>query len=68
MHKLFTQQSQISEVAVVKVIMFTSDGASVMLGSNNGVQTKLKSIVPCLMEFHCVAHREALAVSHAYDS
>ena len=60
----FTQ----NEVAVEKLIMFTSDGASVMLGCNNGVQAKLKSIVPHLMEFHCVAHREALAVSHAYNS
>ena len=37
--------------------MFTSDGASVMLVCNNGVQAKLKSIVPHLLEFQCVAHR-----------
>ena len=43
-------------------------GASIVLGCNDGVQAKLKSIVPHLMEVYCVAHRELLAVSHAYDS
>ena len=38
-----------------------------MLGCNNGVQAKLKSTVPHLLEFHCVAHREALSVSQAYQ-
>ena len=57
-----------NEVATQKLIMFTSDGISVMLGRNNGVQAKLKAIVPHLLEFHCVAHRQALAVSHAYSS
>ena len=57
-----------NKVATEKFIMFTSDGASVMLGRNNGVQAKLKAIVPHLLEFHRVAHREALAVSHAYNS
>ena len=61
---LFSQ----NEVATQKLIMFTSGGASVMLGRSNGVQAKLKAIVPHLLEFHCVAHREALAVSHAYNS
>ena len=61
---LFSQ----NEVATQKLIMFTNDGASVMLGRNNGVQAKLKAIVPHLLEFHCVAHREALVVSHAYNS
>ena len=56
------------QVTIDKLIMFTSDGASVMLGCGNGVQAKLKSIVPNLVEFHCVAHREALSVSQAYKS
>ncbi|XP_065892733.1 zinc finger protein 862-like [Dysidea avara] len=55
------------DVSMDKMIMFTSDGASVMLGCSNGVQAKLKSVVPHLMEFHCVAHREALSVSQAYQ-
>ena len=56
------------QVSMDKLIMFTSDGASVMLGCENGVQAKLKSVVPHLVEFHCVAHREALSVSQAYKS
>ena len=56
------------KVSMDKLIMFTSDGASVMLGCENGVQAKLKSVVPHLVEFHCVAHREALSVSQAYKS
>ena len=48
--------------------MFASDGASAILGCDNGVQAKLKSIVPHLLEFHCMAHREALSVSQAYQS
>ena len=55
-------------VSTVKMIMFTSDGASVMFECSNGVEAKLKFIVPHLMEFHCVAHREALSVSQAYQS
>ena len=56
------------KVSLDRLIMFTSDGASVMLGCDNGVQAKLKSIVPHVIEFHCVAHREALSVSQAYQS
>jgi len=56
------------DVSINKMIMFTSDRASVMLGCSNGVQAKLKSVVPHLMEFHYVAHREALSISQAYQS
>ena len=57
-----------NNISLDKINIFTSDGASVLLGSHNGVQAKLKSIVPYLLEFHCVAHREALSVSQAYQS
>ena len=56
------------QVSMDKLIMFTSDGASVMLECENGVQAKLKSVVSHLVEFHCVAHREVLSVSQAYKS
>ena len=56
------------QVLMDKLIMFTSDGVSEMLGCENGVQAKLKSVVPHLVEFHCVAYREALSVSQAYKS
>jgi len=56
------------DVSINKMIMFTSDEASLMLGCSNGVQAKLKSVAPHLMEFHCVAHQEALSISLAYQS
>ena len=43
-----------------KMVMFTSDGASVMLGRHKGVAALLKRQIPHLTEQHCVAHREEL--------
>ena len=42
-----------------------SDGASVMLGRNNGVSKLLKDRVPFLVSNHCIAHRLALACGQA---
>lgn len=57
------------EVHLKKMVMFTSDGAPVMLGCNNGAFIKLKTLTtPHLIEYHCVAHKEALAVGQAYKS
>ena len=49
-----------------KMVMFTSDGASVMLGKNKVVAAILKREIPHLYEQHCVAHREDLAVEDAW--
>ena len=57
-----------SLISLEKLILFTSDGAAVMLGCNNGVHIKLKEHCPHLHEYHCVAHREALAVGQAYQT
>uniref|UniRef100_A0A915J7B9 Uncharacterized protein n=1 Tax=Romanomermis culicivorax TaxID=13658 RepID=A0A915J7B9_ROMCU len=40
-----------------KLVMFTSDGAAVMLGSRNGTAVKLKEKLNALhvIAFHCVA-------------
>ena len=35
------------------------DGASVMLGRNNGISELLKDHVPFLLSNHCIAHRLA---------
>ena len=48
------------------MVMFTSDGASVMLGKRNGVAAQLKLEIPHLVEQHCVAHREDLGISDAW--
>ena len=55
-------------VSLSKVVMLTTDGAAVMLGCNNGVHIHLKKYAPHLIEYHCIAHREVLAVSQAYKS
>jgi hypothetical protein len=49
-----------------KMVMFTSDGASVMLGKLNGVAARLKIDVPHLVQQHCVAHREDLGISDSW--
>ena len=54
------------DVDLKKMIMFTSDGVPVMLGCNNGVHLKLKAMCTHLIEYHCVAHREALAAGDAH--
>ena len=46
-----------------KLVGFGSDGASVMLGSKNGVATKLREHNPFMVNVHCVAHRFALCTS-----
>ena len=55
-----------NDLDLQKMVMFTSDGASVMLGKNNGVAAILKREIPHLCEQHCVAHREDLAVEGAW--
>lgn len=48
-----------------KMVGVGSDGASVMLGKNNGVATKLRAINPELQAVHCTAHRLELAYKDA---
>lgn len=50
-----------------KMVMLTSDGASVMLGKHKGVTALLKRQIPHLTEQHCVAHREDLGIDDASD-
>jgi hypothetical protein len=41
---------------------FGSDGCSTMLGPKSGVAVRLKEFSPCLVSFHCPAHRLQLAI------
>lgn len=50
-------------VPLSKVVGFGSDGAAVMLGSKNGVATKLREVNPFLLSCHCIAHRFALCTA-----
>lgn len=54
------------ELDMQKMVMLTSDGASVMLGKHNGVAALLKRQIPHLTEQHCVAHREYLGIDCAW--
>jgi hypothetical protein len=47
------------------LIGVSTDGASSMVGNENGFITFLKKDVPNLVGVHCIAHREALAASDA---
>ena len=55
-----------NQLDVQKMVMFTSDGASVMLGKSNGVAALLRAEVPHLTVQHCVAHREDLGIDDAW--
>ncbi|CAM2113912.1 unnamed protein product [Caretta caretta] len=54
------------QLDLMKMVMFTSDGASVMLGKLNGVAAQLKRDIPHLVQHHCIAHREDLGISDAW--
>ena len=46
---------------ISKLMGLSSDGASVMVGKNNGVAAKLRQRNSKLLNMHCVCHRLALA-------
>ena len=48
-----------------RLIGVSTDGASSMVGNENGFVTFLKKDVPNLVGVHCIAHREALAAADA---
>jgi len=52
-------------IPLSKVLGFGSDGASVMVGKQNGVATKVKEYSPHCINIHCVAHRLNLCTSQA---
>lgn len=49
------------------LICFASDGASVMIGKKSGVATKLKTIFPNILIWHCSNHRLELAVNDVVE-
>ena len=49
-----------------KMVMFTSDGAAVMLGGRNDVAVKLKKRIPHLVQQHCVAQREDFGIADTW--
>ncbi|CAI7761987.1 unnamed protein product, partial [Closterium sp. NIES-54] len=55
-------------VDLQKVTGIATDGASVMVGKNNGVVARLRMRIPHLASTHCIAHREALAAKDAVEA
>ena len=49
------------------LVGFGADGASIMMGRQNGVLKKIKDDVPHLIEMHCVAHKLELAILDAFN-
>jgi hypothetical protein len=45
-----------------KLVGWSSDGCSTMLGCKDGVAKKLQQIAPWMVTFHCPAHRLDLAI------
>ena len=48
-----------------KLIAFTAEGASVNMGSKNGVQARLRQDTPHLIDMWCMPHKLELSVSDA---
>lgn len=52
-----------------KMVGFASDGASVMVGVNDGLVAKLRQEIPHpVVGVHCIAHRENLVVKDACEN
>ena len=56
-----------NNIDIQKMVMFTSDGAAVMLDKRNSVAKLLKNFVPHVIEQHCAAHREDLGIDDAWS-
>ena len=56
-----------NNIDIQKMVMFTSDGAAVMLDKRNSVAKLLKNFVPHVIEQHCVAHREDLEIDDTWS-
>ncbi|GLC66667.1 hypothetical protein PLESTF_000459000 [Pleodorina starrii] len=49
-----------------KIVGFTSDGASVMVGEHKGVAALLKKECPGVLSLHCAAHKLALSCADLF--
>ena len=55
------------DLDINKLSGLSTDGASVMVGKENGVAAKLKREAKMLLNVHCICHRLALACGDAND-
>lgn len=56
-----------SQLEIKDVMGLATDGASVMVGTREGVASKLKRDNPCTISIHCVCHRLALACTDSNE-
>ncbi|MCO5614600.1 hypothetical protein L7F22_068884 [Adiantum nelumboides] len=56
-----------SELEINKLIVIAIDGASVMVVHKSGIVARFQALMPCIMEVHCIAHRQALAVKDGFE-
>ena len=56
------------DIELSKIAGLGSDGASVMVGKQNGVGARLRKLNPYMLSMHCVAHKLALASEAAASS
>ncbi|CAI7896791.1 unnamed protein product [Closterium sp. NIES-53] len=55
-------------VDLQRISGISTDGVSVMMGSQAGLVVRLREKVPHLVSCHCIAHREALAAKDAAEA
>ncbi|CAI7883960.1 unnamed protein product [Closterium sp. NIES-54] len=65
---VFVSHLQALGIELAKIAGMSTDGASVMMGSKNGLVARLRLRIPHLVSSHCIAHREALAAKDAADA
>ncbi|CAI7879531.1 unnamed protein product [Closterium sp. NIES-53] len=65
---VFVSHVQALGIELAKIAGMSTDGASVMMGSKNGLVARLRLRIPHLVSSHCIAHREALAAKDAADA
>ena len=49
-------------IPLKQLVGFGVDGCTTMLGKDSGVAVRLQYLSPCLIPFHCPAHRLQLAI------
>jgi hypothetical protein len=65
-HKTLSEYLLNKDVDVTNLMGISTDGASVMIGAENGVCSLFKKTNPFLISTHCIAHRLSLASNDAF--
>lgn len=66
--RIITEKLKVCGLKLDLVCGFSSDGASVMSGKNNGVGAMLQRVCSIMVRGHCISHRLPLACSDANDT